>query len=357
MDTIIEQRICIKFCFKNGISCAETLKMLEKCYGSSALQKTAVYKWFDRFKSGREEVEDDGRVGRPSTSKNEENIQKIKSLITENPKLTIKEITGETQISFGSVQAILHDDLGLKRVAARMVPFNLNLLQKLHRVEVCKEMLSNVDNDPNFIKNIITGDETWVYEYDTQTKYQSSQWQSPEQPKPKKIRRFQSKKKVMLTVFIDFQGVVHHEFLPDGQTVNKEYYLSVMRRLREAIRLKRPQLWSKKSWILHHDNAPSHNALIIRDFLVKNGTITIQQAANSPDLAPCDFFLFSRLKKSLRGTRYDTKELIKQKSKEELMSIPKIEFEKCFQSWIKRWHRCIAADGEYFEGNEDYFDK
>jgi len=51
-----------------------------------------------------------------------------------------------------------------------------------------------------------------------------------------------SKVKVLLTVFFDIRGVVHSEFLPVGQTVNKQYYLSVMKRLRESIRRKRPEL-------------------------------------------------------------------------------------------------------------------
>ena len=64
-----------------------------------------------------------------------------------------------------------------------------------------------------------------------------------------------------LTVFFDYRGVVHQEFLPYGRTVNKEYYLVVMRRLREAIRRKRPELWKNNSWLLHHDNAPAHSSL------------------------------------------------------------------------------------------------
>lgn len=155
----------------------------------------------------------------------------------------------------------------------------------------------------------------------------------------------------MLTVFIDFNGVVHHEFLPEDQTVNKEYYLGVMRRLREAIRRKRPELWAENSWILHHDNAPSHNAIIIRNFLTKNATNTIQQPPNSPDLAPCDFFLFNRVKKPLRGTRFSSREEVIEKSQKALMDIPKTEYKKCFEDWIKRWHKCVAVGGDYFEGD------
>jgi len=61
--------------------------------------------------------------------------------------------------------------------------------------------------------------------------------------------------------FMDYNdGIVHHEFLPEDQTVNKEYYLGVMRRLREAVRQKKKDLWANNSWILHHDNAPLHNS-------------------------------------------------------------------------------------------------
>ena len=53
-------------------------------------------------------------------------------------------------------------------------------------------------------------------------------------------------------------------------------------------------LWENNSWILHHDNAPSHSAIIIREFFTKNETNNIQQSSNSPDMAPCDFFLFDQ---------------------------------------------------------------
>ena len=108
---------------------------------------------------------------------------------------------------------------------------------------------------------------------------------------------------------MDYRGVVHHEFLPEGQNVNKEYYLGVMRRLREAIRQKRPDLWANNSWILHHDNAPSHNTIVIRENLANNETNTIQQPPNSPDLTPCDFFLFGQLKGNRSAERVTAPEM------------------------------------------------
>ena len=246
--------------------------------------------------------------------------------------------------------------LGMKRVAARLVPKNLNFLQKERRVEVTKEMLANVADDPTFIKRIIIGDETWVYEYNVETALQSSEWSAKNEPKPKKPRQNWSKIKVMLIVFFDCCGVVHHEFVPEGQTVNKEYYLAVLRRLHEAIRRKRPDLWADNSWIFHHDNAPSYFSLIVTEFLAKNETKVIAQPPYSPDLASCDFFLFTKLKYPLLGMRHESIEAIERNSLKELKAIPAETHKKCMGNWINRWHDCIGSKGAYFEGdNKDLY--
>ena len=180
----------------------------------------------------------------------------------------------------------------------------------------------------DLLKKVITGEESWVYGYDVETKAQSSQWKHTKSPRPKKARQVRSNVKVLLTVFFDYHGVVHQEFLPQRRTVNKEYYLEVMRRLREAIRKKRPELWKNNSWLLHHENAPAHSSLLVRNFLAKK--------PYSPDLAPCVFFLFPRLKRPMKGRRFATIEEIKTESLKELKDIPKSAYEKCFEDWKKR---------------------
>ena len=82
-----------------------------------------------------------------------------------------------------------------------------------------------------------------MYGYDVETKVQSSQWVSKTSPLPKKARQVRSHIKVMLMVFFDSEGVVHYEFLPQGRTVSKEYYLEVMQCLHEAVRKKRHDAW------------------------------------------------------------------------------------------------------------------
>lgn len=170
------QRVCIKFCVKNGFNGVKTLEMLENCFGSDTLKKTAVYEWHERFRSGRESVEDDERSGRPSTSKTDENINKVREMLINNRKLTIRELAEDLNIAYGSIQDIVVNDFGLRRVAAKLVPKELNFMQKRDRVDIAKDMISKAESDPTFIKRIITGDETWVYEYDTQSRHQASEW-------------------------------------------------------------------------------------------------------------------------------------------------------------------------------------
>jgi hypothetical protein len=78
------------------------------------------------------------------------------------------------------------------------------------------------------LKNIITGDETWIYGFGVETKAQCSQWVSETSPIPKKALQVWSNVKVMLTVFCDCEGFIHLDFVPDGQTEKKECYLKLM---------------------------------------------------------------------------------------------------------------------------------
>jgi len=108
-------------------------------------------------------------------------------------------------------------------------------------------------------------------------------------------------------------------------------------------------LWKSGDWVLHHDNAPDHSSHLIHQFLVKHGIVQLRQPPYSPDLAPCDFWLFPKLKNPLKGRRFDDVEEIKRNATKRLLAIPKAEYKECFRKWEDRWKKVVASKGEYFE--------
>ena len=94
-----------------------------------------------------------------------------------------------------------------------------------------QEMLTTFNGDPDLLKMIGTSNELWAYGYDIETKAQSSQWKRIEEPRTKNASQYRSYVKVLHTVFFDCNGVVHHKYLLKARTVNKEYFIEIMRRL------------------------------------------------------------------------------------------------------------------------------
>lgn len=99
------------------------------------------------------------------------------------------------------------------------------------RVFACEDLLQHVDEDPGVLDNVITRDETWIFEYDPETKRQSSEWHTPASPRLKKARMSKYRVKAMLIVFFDAKGVVHYEFVP----LNGVFYLEVLRKLKRRV--------------------------------------------------------------------------------------------------------------------------
>jgi hypothetical protein len=113
-------------------------------------------------------VDEDERSGRPSTGTTTENVAEVREAILEDRRRTIHIV----KLSYGTCQRILSGELNMRRIAAKVVPRLLNNDQKEHRVAVCSELKDQTENGPNFIATIITGDESWVYGCDPETKQQ-----------------------------------------------------------------------------------------------------------------------------------------------------------------------------------------
>jgi histone-lysine N-methyltransferase SETMAR len=161
-----------------------------------------------------------------------------------------------------------------------MVPQILTHDQKQRQLHISSDLSCNTET----FDRVITGDETWCFQYDLETKRQSMQWKTQNSPRMKKARMSWSQVKTMLVCFFHHKGIVHYEFIAQGQMVNQQCYLEVPSRSRESVRRKRPRLWPVKR-ILHHDNAPAHDALRDPKFLAKNSITKMDHPPYSPDLA------------------------------------------------------------------------
>jgi len=144
---------------------------------------------------------DDEHSGRPLTSTTPENIARVHQTILADRRQTIHDVCDIVGLSYGTIQCILADNLNMRHISTRFVLRLLSDDQKALRISVYRELKQQARDHPNFISNIITGDETWMYGYDPETKQQSLQWKSPNSLPLKKARQVGSNVKSMLIVF------------------------------------------------------------------------------------------------------------------------------------------------------------
>ncbi|GBM07905.1 hypothetical protein AVEN_96517-1 [Araneus ventricosus] len=104
----------------------------------------------------------------------------------------------------------------------------------------------------------------------------------------------------MLICLFDSQGIVPKEFVPQGHKVNQQFYRAELERLRNRVMRVRPNI---KNWVLHHDNAPCHRLQLMSFWQVKT-SLGFLNPPYSPDLSPCNFFLFPRVKMHLKRRHF-----------------------------------------------------
>jgi histone-lysine N-methyltransferase SETMAR len=209
----------------------------------------------------------------------------------------VSVIAEELNMNRETVRQIVKESSGMRKISAKMVPRILTHDQKQRRLHILSDLLRNAE----MFDRVIIGDETWCFQCEREIKRQRMQWKKQNSPRPKKARTSRSQVKTMLVCFFDHMGIVHYEFIAQGQTVNQQCYLEVLTRLQESVRRKRPGIWPDK-WILHHDNAPAHDALRVCRFLAMNSITKMDHPPYSPD-NPLRFLALSKIKKCPEGTK------------------------------------------------------
>ena len=119
MEASSNQRAIVYFLWKEGSSASDIKRRLKNVFKESALKKTAVYNWISRFEAGRTSLEDNERLGRPSLSTSDDLVDQVKSLVQEDGRRAIFEISTILEVSVGSIHTILHEKLHMSKVCAR----------------------------------------------------------------------------------------------------------------------------------------------------------------------------------------------------------------------------------------------
>ena len=268
-----------------------------------------------------------------------------------NRRVSIETISAQFDVSVGTVHTIFREELKMRKICAKFVPRVLREDQKERRCHDSGEMVELINSDPVVLDALVTCDESWIYCYDPETKRQSSQWKHAGSPRPKKARQSKSTHKLlMIPFFFDSTGMIYMHRVPTRQTVNKEYYVDVLREFRKRFLGKRPAIFKSGQWHFQQDNAPVHNSILVTDYLTKMGIKTVAHPPYSPDLAPSDFWLFPKLKEKLGDCRYETIEEMKEVVTKVIDTLTQEDFHGAFQKLLERYNKCLAAGGDYFEG-------
>ena len=136
---------------------------------------------------------------------------------------------------------------------------------------------------------------------------------------------------------------IHRSWLAKGWKLGYDEVFKKFREFRKRFRWKRPALFKSGQRHFHQDNVPVHNAILVTDYLTKMGIKTVPHPLYSLDFDPCDFWLFPKL----RGCHYETIEEMKEAVTKVIDTLTQEDFHGAF----RRYDKCIAAGGDYFEGD------
>ena len=153
----------------------------------------------------------------------------------------------------------------------------------------------------------------------------------------------------MMIVFFDLDGIVRAVFIPRNTKVNSEYYKDLLERLRKMCienELKMGKRFHPPSWQI-----PCHPSLLVWKVLSNKNITVCLHPPYSPDLAPWDFWLFTKVKIIMKGKSVESVQDIEAATIAQLKTLTKEDFQNCFRYWQERWDKCVRSEGEYFEGD------
>ena len=315
--------------------------MLQTAFGESCMNRAWVFEWHKRFKGSRESVRDDERCGR-SKEVRTESIGQIKNFMDKERRVSIETIRAQFDVSVGTLHTIICKELKMRKICPRFVPRSerktLSWQQGYGRADQFRSHSSWCSGDLRWKLDPLLKPR----DQETECPVEACWLSQIQEGKTEQIHP-----QTFDDPFFDSTGTIYMHWVSTGQTVNKEYYVEVLREFRKRFHRKRPALFTSGQWHFHEDNALVHNSILVTEYLTKMGIKTVPQPPYSPDLAPCDFWLFPKL----RDCRYEKIEEMKEAVTKVIDTLTQGNFCGVFQKLFERYNKCIAAGGDYFKGD------
>ena len=362
-----EIRAYIKARSKLGCSLKKLMTEIFYCFWPSCVSNDTDRRWKKKFESGVESIKNAPKSGRPKSASRKEIVSKIKEIIEEDARFTVRDIARKVGISLSTVHLIWRSIWKSERFL--LDGCHICWLTSKTRQRGLKWPKKLLQMFPKYDKkqfaNVVTGDETWVYYFEPVRKVSNKIWATKHSKRPIIAKRSLSTKKVLYAIFFSGEGVAIKVPVKKGKSITGKYYKDVvLKKLKKYYQKRRPATGFKHVRLLH-DNAPAHTSAIVTAFLKKEKVTVLPHPAPppapppppppppppySPDLAPCDFFLFPKLKAFVAGRKYQSRQTLRSAIHQYLITVPKSAYRDAFKKWIHRLKLCISSHGEYFEG-------
>lgn len=171
-----DQRIEVRFMFKEGLTQKEILTKLRAVHGAQALSKSSVQRWVWRFQNEGDAVGDKPKSGHPKIRDRVRPV--IQAALQTDRRRTICQLANHAQVSTGTVHNVLKKDLALKKKPAKWIPHLLTAAQHLRRVTMARAalgMMRTTRRNPG-IRTVVVMDESWFHTWDPESKEDSKQW-------------------------------------------------------------------------------------------------------------------------------------------------------------------------------------
>ncbi len=238
----VDQQYEIRFLVRDGKNARQIIDCMQRTHPKDCLSVSFIHRWVNWFSSGQDRIKNLDKSGAPK-KRTAAKLGQIQGVIQGDRRSTIREVSRQVQLSYRTVQKALKKDLNLCKKSATWVPHFLTAAQKQHRVCMCRDALRRLRDRRNHpVDRIVAQDESWMFTWDPGIRQSSMEWVAPGQPRPQKPRIERTTVKVMLIAFIDRQGVIYREFVPNRLGINAHLYVQILDRFWTAFRQRRPQL-------------------------------------------------------------------------------------------------------------------